>query len=77
MSNQAKHEWIPVSDWLPKENKHVLVVWRHFPKAVGQIGIGCITNHIEPCLWHVNNKWQDRDKFVVTHWMPLPEPPND
>jgi hypothetical protein len=60
--------WIPVSERLPDNLETVL----------------CYTNFQEVRLWQWNERWNswigliaDYGKNVVTHWMPLPEPPKE
>lgn len=52
-------KWISVKERLPKEKEHVLI-WIK--------GLCIIID------WIVNGKWVVSDE-IVTHWMPLPEPP--
>ena len=65
---QAVQEWISVEDNLPNRQVNVLVASKH-----DFICIASLTNN------HKNNKFYDGDGFAInsiTHWMPLPEPPN-
>jgi len=62
----AKHLWIPVTERLPEKRKWVLC--------------RCEANIHEVLRWE-NNEWYHDPLHVyfpsfVTHWMPLPEPPN-
>ena len=60
--------WISVEDRLPKRQENVLVASKH-----GFVCIASLTNN------HSNNKFYDGDSLAInsiTHWMPLPEPPN-
>ena len=58
-------KWIPVTERLPEEDVRVLV-W---------LGTGDITyTQIDTDRLH-KKKWRRWTKNV-THWMPLPEPPN-
>lgn len=66
-------KWIPVGERLPNENDDVLC---------------CRGNHIGAMMdvytYKGDNKWEDAygywnygDIEGITHWMPLPEPPNE
>ena len=61
-------KWIPVSDSLPKECHAVLIC-----KDGDETGYG----------YRLNNDWYEENELLaaynitVTHWMPLPEPPNN
>lgn len=59
--------WIPVTERLPENTEDVLVFR---PKMKIEIGISC----------RINDEWLRYGKDlhgndVITHWMPLPEPP--
>lgn len=65
--------WIPVSERLPEENVSVLVFTKDgkFDRAGMHVAI-----LDEDGEWYPSHG--DGYMFpVVTHWMPLPEPPND
>ena len=71
--NYIFNKWISVKDKLPKVDEIVLI---YTPKDK-VITSACI-NPIEyrGTFWFYpeNNGWNEDE---VTHWMPLPEPPND
>lgn len=60
--------WIPVSDSLPKECHAVLI---------------CKDGDETSCGYRINSDWYEENELLaaynitVTHWMPLPEPPNN
>lgn len=56
-------EWISVKDRLPEEKTRVLVF-------VPRSGLKIDTDRIVGRIWV---RWNGR----VTHWMPLPEPPEE
>lgn len=61
--------WIPVTERLPKENGFYLCLYKH--KASGGVAMD---EGLSILQW-INNKWGINDIYLVTHWMPLPEPP--
>ena len=58
-------EWISVEDKLPQEKVRVLL----FDNG----GFGIMSGRLGSAGWYLEG---DLDKYAnVTHWMPLPEPP--
>lgn len=70
--------WIPVSERLPEVGARVFVYCpRYSPKE--NIATRVLSNigH-EGHFWHFDNDdddWCDGSDSAVTHWQPLPEPP--
>ena len=65
--NPPQQQWIPVTERLPENTVEVLVFR---PKMKIEIGISC----------RIDDEWLRYGKDlhgndVITHWMPLPEPP--
>lgn len=58
--------WIPVTERLPEENEEVLVVAVNFFNK---------DDRWAAIDWLYCGTWQQHD--IVTHWMPLPEPPKE
>ena len=54
-------EWISVDDRLPKNSDNVLVCHNN----------GLVTTN----AWLGSNWWFNNERNQITHWMPLPEPP--
>ena len=63
-ANEPKQRWIPVSERLPEPHQYVLVF-----DANKNISVDFLTTsgNVEKYFWLCNHP--------VTHWMPLPEPP--
>ena len=63
-------EWINVKDRLPEEWVDVLVFSKAgFQEIAVWIGI--------PGVWRVSWNHNLMEKHSVTHWMPLPKPPEE
>lgn len=72
-----ENKWIPVTERLPKENcgEYLIVVngiyrFERFERAV-EIAV---YDEEEGWVLEAYPNWQDP---IVTHWMPLPEPPKE
>lgn len=63
--------WIPVEERLPEDRSNVLVV-AYWHERWGAYMGWCAPERAE---WSVHVGIGDRDDVAVTHWMPLPEPP--
>lgn len=68
--------WVPVEERLPEELKPVLfAVYPRDKQLYNEYG------KIVYLAWRENGEWLDwegkrvSDVFIVTHWMPFPEPP--
>jgi hypothetical protein len=69
---EAERRWIPVSERLPVDNSQVL-----FYDNDGIIYKGVHSNNTPQ--WESNGGyyWHGSEYKYVTHWMPLPEPPEE
>lgn len=68
-------EWIPCETLLPPEGKKVLTYSEAYGMVVGSMD----DRHkwgAEHCDYETGEPWLS-DEGTVTHWMPLPNPPND
>ena len=63
--------WIPVTERLPEDRSDVLVV-AYWHERWGVYMGWCAP---ERAAWSVHIGIGDRSDIAVTHWMPLPEPP--
>ena len=63
--------WIPVTERLPEDRSDVLVV-AYWHERWGVYMGWCAPERV---AWSVHIGIGDRSDIAVTHWMPLPEPP--
>ena len=72
---QEVRHWISVKDRLPNPEERVLV----FVKALGKIDNihkdVITTNWITSSGNWIDN-WKGIGNYIITHWMPLPDPPS-
>ena len=66
-----ERRWIPVEERLPEDRSNGLVV-AYWHERWGVYMGWCAPERAE---WSVHVGIGDRDDVAVTHWMPLPEPP--
>lgn len=71
-ADQFKTKWVSVEERLPEEGKNVIVFYGKYVSA------GYIRNVQYYKRPEKADKWQieGRTSSSVTHWMPMPEPPN-
>ena len=71
---QEKHRWIPVTERLPEKNDD------------GSVNVVLVTNgYLQHMAYFANGNWHFAESgemketmfYAVTHWMPLPEPPEE
>lgn len=68
MEALKRQRWIPVNERLPKNFMNVLI-W-------DKIDGDTFTGHYSKYDGWTIDGWEDADEpFEITHWMPLPEPP--
>jgi hypothetical protein len=67
-------EWISVDFGLPESFGWFLVVDEYLTKAA-RVTIGFYEGLDSEVLWLPHDDRDDQDSMLVTHWMPLPEPP--
>lgn len=78
---QEERRWIPVTERLPEENGCYIVVACDEGCSAGE-GIWYDTVVVEAeyynCSWSWDENGTEYDLTdIVTHWMPLPEPPKE
>lgn len=64
-------QWISVKDRLPEQGKNVLVFALSPAIKTKEIVIDRLEDGENKLVWMYTHGW-----YTVTHWMPLPEPPN-
>lgn len=67
-SSATLNNWISVKDRLPEEGSGLLIVYHAYLKEIG-------TSYYDDNMW-CSSPWPMMSEGV-THWMPLPKPPND
>lgn len=68
-----ERRWIPVEERLPEDRSDVLVV-AYWHERWGAYMGWCAPKR---AAWSVHVGIGDRSDIAVTHWMPLPEPPEE
>lgn len=69
-----RQQWISVKDRLPEEGQHVLTYVK-FPEFAGFCAWECHMTNVR-----IGDGWVEdvtTSRGVITHWMPLPEPPKE
>jgi hypothetical protein len=74
--------WISIKDSLPEFHKDVLLFnsWETDGKKSQCMEVGCLSSYNTYMTSDGESKsceWYAEFGVNVTHWMPLPEPPND
>lgn len=70
---EGKQKWISVNDRLPENISHVLI----FSNVSVKTGYAYYINNDWLYLTNQENFWISKQPHIeITHWMPLPEPPN-
>ena len=69
--SEAPNEWISVKDKLPSDGIGRVLAWVVEQNSLGKCGF----------VWncsHANGVFSDKfETFQVTHWMPLPDAPQE
>lgn len=72
-AENAASKWVSVSERLPEENKPVLINVKCY--VYPKIGWHCHNIHIPQWSTADDLYFHDVSYAEVTHWMPLPQPP--
>jgi hypothetical protein len=67
-------DWIPVSEDLPEVGAAILV-YDSFYK--GRRDYECVSKGRMTRSWGIANSGENGRNDTITHWMPLPKPPQD
>ena len=68
-------KWIPVTERLPEKYGRYLALTPGYLKGFDQYDAWLIYYHPESGFYDADPNWGDIPMDVITHWMPLPEPP--
>jgi hypothetical protein len=71
IDGKLENKWISVNDRLPQDCGDVLVYINRYKQGAIREYYYC--GHGE---WEDETGWCTTEGFGITHWMPLPEPPN-
>jgi len=74
------HKWISVKDRLPEDGQQVIIFIFVENGAVSERGTSSDYKDMKIAHHQPSNRWYSYDNgmvssHAVTHWMPLPEPP--
>lgn len=71
--------WISVNDKLPTSIVNKVLVWLEHEDLNGYIGFGHYEKYKGQEIWYdlEHNEAFSIRGYAVTHWMPLPEPPQE
>ena len=75
----SKPRWIPVTERLPEIMHTVIVSGRmKYEWETDFFRFVDVATYTEREFFETFNDWYEgQDEFEITHWMPLPEPPED
>ena len=71
----AARKWISIKDKMPKE--HVFVLLTDASDKYGRIRVGALYLSFVRGWYWVCGDGVELDNHVVTHWMPMPQSPNE
>lgn len=74
-SIELVQEWISVDDRLPDQSGEVLVIVSGNPQKNITLDCAYELAEYDPYDGWIMEMWPEWEDAVVTHWMPLPEPP--
>ena len=74
-SGVTVQEWISVDDRLPDQSGEVLVIVSGNPQKNITLNCAYELAEYDPYDGWIMEMWPEWEDAVVTHWMPLPEPP--
>lgn len=73
-----EHEWIPVSERLPRNMANKVIVYLQHEDLVSKIGYGHYEKYKGVETWYDLERDApfSKDGYTVTHWMPMPLSPD-
>jgi hypothetical protein len=71
-------EWISVEDRLPEKSGEYLAFWEWGKDGWQEEGVCCQVSRFNKDFWDYGDTWGSglNNNGYVTHWSPLPKPPN-
>ena len=70
-------KWVSAKDRLPKETGYVLAIVSGNPRKNITLNYAYELAEYDPDDGWIVEMWPEWEDAVVTHWMPLPEPPKE
>ena len=74
-SGVTVQEWISVKDRLPDQSGEVLVIVSGNPQKNITLNCAYELAEYDPYDGWIMEMWPEWEDAVVTHWMPMPQPP--
>lgn len=74
---RKKGEWIPVTERLPKDGVPVQACYVGYHSRRLRSDLLACRHEDTWCYWHGEPCSYNKCKVIITHWMPLPEPPKE
>ena len=75
------NEWISVAERLPEEQETYLVVIKEWSHSRGrwnhEVDVATSGGTYIDGFWDTFNDWCEGQEVHITHWMPLPKPPQE
>ena len=77
LREQEQRRWIPVTDRLPEDDHDVLIVGSGSPVKNVRLENSLEIARFSKDEGWILECWPDWETPIVTHWMPLPQPPKE
>ena len=77
LKQNGGREWIPVGERLPEDDGDVLAIVSGYPTPnITLEDVMVVATFCGEEGWYIG-EYPDWDDPIITHWMPLPEPPKE
>jgi hypothetical protein len=70
-------EWIPVTERLPEDGVPVLACYIGYNSGLLRTDLLACRHEDVWCYWHGEPCSYNKCNVIITHWMPLQEPPKE